>query len=660
MNFLRQWAKSKAAQALALGLASGLLVLVAQRLGAFETPERRSLDWRFRIFADPGRASRNIVIIALDDFSFDSPEMLENFGRWPWRRRLYAGLIDYVNGGGAKTVGIDLLFQGADPHSGDDAALAQVLAEKRNVILGFAFNELIYWKKDPKAEETRRRHLAPFALEVREALPLELKPYSGVDLPEEEFLRAAAGIGCFAVKTDPDGPLRSVTPLFHYGDRYYPSFPLAIVALTLGVKPEVALEPGPSLHFAGRRIPLDEHGKMLIRWHGGYKTYKHYPVWQIVNSVIAADNGQKPAIPPEAFKDKIVLIGSTATGTNEIYTNPFSESYPGVEMHATVIDDLLQGDFVRAADRRLAPMAVLTMALLVVALVYAFNSAPVYTLLCAAAGSGYAVGVCWLFRAHHLWAPMMAPLSAGTIGFLGANLTRYVTEGREKRKYRKTLLRYLSPQLVETIMEDFNWASLRAEKRTLTVLFSDVRGFTTFSEKYPPETVIATLNEHLNMMVSVIFKYQGTLDKFVGDCVMAFWGAPLVQPNHVELACRAALEMIEGLENLNRKWQSEGRPTLKIGVGINTGEMLFGNIGSEQRMDFTVIGDSVNLGSRLESSTKELKASIVISDASYQQVRNVVEVRPLGEIHVKGKEKGILVYELLGMAGVVSVKEAAS
>ena len=213
---------------------------------------------------------------------------------------------------------------------------------------------------------------------------------------------------------------------------------------------------------------------------------------------------------------------------------------------------------------------------------------------------------------------------------------------------------------METILQDFSWESLRAEKRTLTVLFSDIRGFTSISEKLPPEIVIKTLNEHLNIMVSVIFKNHGTLDKFVGDCVMAYWGAPLPQPNHAELAARAALEMIEGLEKLNQKWQSEGRPTLKIGVGINTGEMLFGNIGSEQRMDFTVIGDSVNLGSRLESATKELHASIVVSDATYQLIRDLAEVRPLGEISVKGKEHKILVYELLGMKDSVQVREAAS
>ena len=175
-----------------------------------------------------------------------------------------------------------------------------------------------------------------------------------------------------------------------------------------------------------------------------------------------------------------------------------------------------------------------------------------------------------------------------------------------------------------------------------------------------PEAVIKTLNEHLNMMVSEVFKHQGTLDKFIGDCVMAYWGAPLPQPNHAELAARAALAMIEGLEKLNKKWQSEGRPVLKIGVGLNTGEMLFGNIGSAQRMDFTVIGDNVNLGSRLESSTKELQATIVISEATYNEIRDRAEVRPLGSIEVKGKQQKTVVYELLGMKDAPAAPKEAS
>ena len=660
MNLLRQWAKSKVVLALALGLASGLLVAGAERLGWLDTVERKCLDWRFRALPEPGQASPDIVIVALDDTSFGSQDMIDNFGRWPWRRKLYAGLVHYLNEWGARVIGLDLVFQGADPHPGDDEMLAEALAERRSAVLAFALNMGTFREADPEAREKLRQRVEPFQVQVEQKSRIDLRTYSGVDLSQDEFLKAASGMGCITVQSDPDGPVRSVTPLFRFRDKYYPSFPLAITALAARKKLEPSVVPGPVLEFGGRRAPLDERGRLLVRWYGGAYTYKHISVWKVFNAALAYERGAAPDIPPETFKNKIVLIGATAASASDLRPTPFSENYPGVEIHATVIDNLLRGDFMKTTKPHWGTLAILALALVMAGVVYLFNSALVYTLLGLATSLAYFAAVCALFRAQNLWFPMVAPLAAGIVSFTGSTLTRYATEGREKRRYRKTLQKYLSPQLVETVMGDLNWDSLRAEKRTLSVLFSDIRGFTSISEKLPPETVVATLNEHLNMMVSVIFKHQGTLDKFVGDCVMAFWGAPLPQPNHAELAARAALEMIEGLEKLNRKWQSEGRPTLHIGVGINSGEMLFGNIGSEQRMDFTVIGDNVNLGSRLESATKELKAAIVISEATYREIRDLAEIRPLGEISVKGKEERIVVYELLGMRETVPVREAAS
>ncbi|MFB3921134.1 MAG: CHASE2 domain-containing protein [Terriglobia bacterium] len=660
MKFLHPWAKSKWVQALALGLASGLLVLGAGRLGWLETIERKSLDWRVRALTPQGLASRDIVIVALDDTSFSSQDMIDNFGRWPWRRKLYGGLVHYLNEWGAKVVGLDLIFQGADPHAGDDALLAAALAERPSAVLAFALNMSAFREKNESASIKLRERLDPFALTFDSPVPLALKSYSGVDLSQDEFLKAAPRAGCITVQSDPDGPVRSATPLFFFRNRYYPSFSLAVAARARGMDPEVSVAP-PRLKIAGRELPIDRQGRLLIRWYGpAYKTYRHYSVWQVFNSALAYENGEKPEIPPETFKDKIALIGATAASASDLLSNPYSETYPGVEVHATLIDNLLRGDFLRAAGEGWTTAGTLGLGLAMAGVVYLVGSALTSTILAMLLGGAYFASVCGLFRWENLWAPMVAPLAAGVISFTGATLTRYATEGREKRRYRRTLTKYLSPQLVETIMQDFSWDSLRAEKRTLTVLFSDIRGFTSISEKLAPEAVVKTLNEHLNMMVSVIFKHQGTLDKFVGDCVMAFWGAPLPQPNHAELAARAALEMIAGLEKLNQKWQSEGRPQLQIGVGINTGDMLFGNIGSEQRMDFTVIGDSVNLGSRLESSTKELHATIVISDATYQMIRDRAEVRPLGAISVKGKEHKIVVYELLGMKDSAAMREAAS
>jgi adenylate cyclase len=649
MGKLLGWAKSRGAQAAVLGLASALLILGAERLGWLETAERKTLDWRFRTFVEASRADPDIVIVALDDSSFASREMRENFGRWPWRRRLYAGLVHYLNEWGARVIGLDLMFVGADPHEGDDALLARSLAERPSVVLAFALNRAAFKESDPAAEDALLTKLAPFSIRLPASASFAFEEYSGVDLSQDEFVSAVPAMGSITVESDPDGPLRSVAPVFRYRDAYYPSFALAVAALSLGKKPEISVEPGPALNFAGRRVPVDHRGRALLRWHGPAYTYKRYSVWRVFNAALAYERGETPDLPPETFRDKIVLIGPTATGAADLLSNPFSSVYPGVEVHATAVDNLLKGEFLRASSRRVNAAAVAGLALAMAALVYLFNSAVVSALLAGAVGGGYFAVACALFRQQDLWLPLVAPLAAGVVAFTGATLTRYATEGREKRRYRKTLVRYLSPQLVETIMQDLNWASLRAEKRYLTVLFSDVRGFTTITERYPPEVVVATLNEMLNMMVSVIFKHQGTLDKFVGDCVMAFWGAPLAQANHAELACRAGLDMVEGLEKLNQKWQSEGRPGLKVGVGINTGEMLFGNIGSEQRMDFTVIGDAVNLGARLESATKELKATIVISDSTCRELGDRAEVRPLGEISVKGKTQKIVVYELLGL-----------
>ncbi|HTV54868.1 MAG TPA: adenylate/guanylate cyclase domain-containing protein [Terriglobia bacterium] len=649
MDLIHAWRKSRIASTVILGLAAALVVLGMQREGWLDSQERRSLDWRFRAFAEPGRASRDIVIVALDDPSFSSRDMLDNFGRWPWRRELYAGLVHYLHTWGVRAIGIDLIFAGADPHAGDDAQFAEALAERLDVVLAFDLNQGIFQENDPAEENRLRARPARFAMPVEERVPLFLNHYSGIDLPEESFLKRSR-IGCVTIQPDSSGPIRAVTPLFRFGDRFYPSFPLAVASLATGGKLQATVRPGPALEFDGRRIPIDSQGRELIRWYGPAYTYKHYSVWQVFNSALESERGQKPDIPPEAFRNKIVLIGATAAGT-DLHANAFSANFPGVEIHATVIDNLLKGDFLRVADPRASLVAILGLALLMAGVVYAVDSAVTHTLLAALASLAYLAIVAGFFTARHVWVPVVAPLAAGGLAFTGSTLARYATEGREKSRYRKTLTRYLSPELVKTIMDDFNWEGIHAEKRMLTVLFSDIRGFTSFSEEFPAETVVKTLNEHLNLMVSVIFKHQGTLDKFVGDCVMAFWGAPLPEPRHAERAARAALEMIEGVEKLNQKWQSEGRPTLKIGVGINTGEMLFGNIGSEQRMDFTVIGDAVNLASRLESATrqKELQASIIISDATYQQVRDVAQVRPLGEILVKGKAQKVTTYELLGL-----------
>ena len=278
-------------------------------------------------------------------------------------------------------------------------------------------------------------------------------------------------------------------------------------------------------------------------WYGPENTFRHYPVYQIFNSALALDQGETPAVALSEFNDRIVLIGPTAISLADFRPSPFSPNLPGVEYHATLISNLLQGHFVRPAGDAWAMLAIVLLSLGTSLAVWRFTDWRAYTAAAVGLALGFLALNFLLFHATRMALVLVAPLAAAAITYGTGNLTRYVTEGREKKRYRSTLMKYVSPQIVEAMTADRRLAELHNEKRDLTVLFSDVRGFTTMSEKIPVDQLVATLNEFLNAMVEVIFRNQGTLDKFVGDCVMAFWGAPLRLENHAELAARTALQM---------------------------------------------------------------------------------------------------------------------
>src|SRR5579863_2310990 len=333
MNLPRRWMKSKFAQALALGLASGLLVLGAWSQGLLDSQENKSLDWRFRNFTKLGLASEDIVIIAVDDQSFDSPGFIEDFGRYPPRRMLYAGLVHYLNEWGAKAIGFDIVFQGADPHAGDDARFAEVLGERKNVVMGFTLNSS---DLDPPAKKALGQRLETFKVRVDATTQVEFPIYTGADLPEDLFLKAGPRLGCVSAPPDQDGTVRHTTPIYSFENQYYPSLSLAVANVVTGQPASTPLElqPGPSLMVAGHRIPLDNHGQMLIRWYGPAHTFKHYSAAKVFHAALAYENGQKPDLPPDTFKNKIILIAVTAVSAGDVRPTAFSDTYPGVEAHA--------------------------------------------------------------------------------------------------------------------------------------------------------------------------------------------------------------------------------------------------------------------------------------------------------------------------------------
>jgi adenylate cyclase len=346
--------------------------------------------------------------------------------------------------------------------------------------------------------------------------------------------------------------------------------------------------------------------------------------------------------------NKIVLIGATAIGIYDLRVTPFSNNMAGVEKHASVVDNILHGDFLRRSNANVLLLIFLFAVVLGVALprLGAGAGAAVFLALFA----GYLGFVYYLFVAKGIWFNLVYPASALFFSYTSQTAYRFFMEERRARDIRRMFSSYVSKRIVDELIRDPSKTKLGGDRKEITVLFSDIRGFTTFSEKHEPEEVVSLLNEYLGAMTAIVFEHEGTLDKFVGDAIMALWGAPVGQPDHAERAVRCALAMIGKLKELQAKWTAEGKYVIDIGIGINTGDMVVGNMGAEgKKMDYTVIGDNVNLGARLESLTRKYNNHIIISEYTYAKVKDVVQANELDSVTVKGKEKPVVVYDLVGL-----------
>jgi adenylate cyclase len=660
-----------------------LLTLLLRLTPAMEVAEAKSYDLRTGWLADPSHADSSIVIIAIDENSLDVYG--DEYGRWPWPREPMGYLHWYAAAAGARAVVFDIQFPEPDRYAEGDTILAELLAETGNGIIAFTMSpgdsaRAARWERELAADtaeglgeearaylrttaalrEEAQRYVAEHAVgPVGGGFPEGVLPdlaYS--EAPHPLFGRAAAGMGVVNWTPGPDGVTRAQPLLVEHENRLYPSLAMAAARFLdperYGGAPE--WEDG-TVRLAGARVPVVDRARMIIDWHGPYlregrQTYPVYPAYQVLNSFKAVRTGYAPPLPPETFRDKVVFIAATAAGAFETRATPVAPHDPGVMIHAALLDNLLNGDFTRRAGGAANVALLVATVLLAVLLAVLFESAWVGVLgtggVLVAAG-----GVATWALANGVWLDMAAPLFGGALAFAGAYVGNYLTEGREKDRVRDLFSRYVSPEYVSRLADDYQNVKLGGERIPVTLLFSDIRGFTSLSEKLDPETVIEMLNEYLDKMAEVVFRHGGTLDKFIGDAVMAFWNAPVRVADHPVRAVEAALDMIEELGQLNERWASMDAPAqLAIGIGINTGEAIVGNIGSlERKLDYTAIGDTVNLASRLEGLNKEYGSSIIISEGTRRELpEGAYALEPIDEVKVKGKEKAVQIYELKGRA----------
>jgi adenylate cyclase len=620
------------------------LLALAQILGFHEGLNRWLTDthWRWRAARDAAPFPSDIVVVAIDDRS------VHQLGRLKyWSRQRYADLVDRLPR--AKAVGFDILFSEPDVlDPKGDAALARAMQAHGRVVVPF-----YQWKEarsfsseSAKETEALRKRLPPpnppLVGQVEPVNPETLEP------PLPPLLQAAGAVGYADVNADPDGVYRDPTLLKATREGTpLPHFTVALAALATGTPQADALQGAPAqLRFGNRSVPTDSGSvplQPIARRGGGYfkSVGRPVPTVSFVDALKA---------PPEQFDGKIVLVGETATGTTDIRPNPLDNGLRGVELNAEILANLLH----LQSPRPLAPGLEWLLVILAVGLpLWLFSvqtplRASVWTGAAFLAAAALLEGAFWAGHLLPSWSPVL-------LGFLGSTLTmgvqRAAEEHAHKQQVREKFSMYVPPKLVEQIVQNPERAAEQGTRERVAVLFSDVRGFTTYSEQNEPELVVRQMREYLDEMTVSVDAADGVLDKFIGDAVMALYGPLLVEEINVSArAVESALDMLRRLDEINAAWAEEGLPLFRIGIGIHVGDAIVGNIGTPRRTQFTALGDTVNLAARLESSTKDLKVSLVVSEAVLEEagpeLKGIAEFIDRGAITVKGREQAVRVFEV--------------
>jgi len=580
----------------------------------------------------------NIAIVGIDDRS------LEKIGRWPWDRTKLAFLVDSLKGMGAKVIMLDIIL--SEP-SKSDKVLARSIQKAGNVMLPVVFDFKGEFKKIQ--DDILFDNAFPM---VRKADYLKIFPpisAKSVLMPLKEFSRHAKALGYINMFPDNDGVLRREVLALEYSGEMYPSITLHVLRHYLDLPVEsMILNATDSIQLGNNVIPTDFWSRMLIHYYGPDRTFPYISVVDIFERKVKR----------EEIKDKIVLVGATAVGIYDLRVTPTSPAMPGIEKHATVIGSMLRQDFITQAPNYVNILMVLIagilFTLLIVRMKAVFGAILAAIFIVVIFITGY-----YLFFWHKLWIDLSYSGNNIIAIYFVITAYRYATEERYAKRIRGMFSSYVTERVVNELIKNPNLARLGGERREITVLFSDVRGFTTFSEKHSPEDVVAILNEYLGEMTNIIFQWDGTLDKFVGDEIVAFWGAPVPQKDHAELALKCALHMKQRLTELQEKWQKEGRTPLYAGFGLNTGDVIVGNIGAEgKKMDYTVIGDNVNLGARVEGLTRKYETDIIITESTLNKVKDLilkgifghVKVKGLERVVVKGKKEPVAIYEITSLS----------
>lgn len=616
------------------------LVWLGNCAGLLSAPERLAYDNRMYVTAPAIRPSEQIAVVLLDQESLDWASR-ERGWSWPWPRSAYGDLVRFFQKGNAASVAFDVLYTEDSVYgSEDDASFSDVCREYGSVVQSVFFDDVqgTYSGWKPGAP------LPQFGAGGEPGTVPAL-------FPVDSICRSAAVLGCVNSSVTGDGIIRSLPLYYQYGDYSVPALGMA------------------SVQAAGKELPppgKESSGGRLLRFQRSLESYVPYSASQILQSYYAGERGEEPLLEPEQFSGMYVFFGFYAPGLFDICSTPVSAVYPGVGLHITMLDNFLQNSFMRRVSS--------VWTLILIFLCAALGAVPVLAaemfhwrkFSAAAAGISFAVsGVLYTALSYGVFAagfviPVAAPLAALVLSFGTAVLVCYSREGKQRRYLKSAFRQYLSPAVIEDLIAHPERLTLGGERRRISIYFSDVQGFTSISEKLEPQELTALLNDYLSAMTDIILESGGTIDKYEGDAVIAFWNAPVSCKDHAKRALEAAVRCQEKLSELRSEFeQRSGRP-FYMRIGLNTGDAVVGNMGSRSRFDYTMLGDSVNLAARLEGLNKQFGTYCMCTAASKSDAERdgtALKFRELARAEVVGKKEAVTVFEPMTEAEYESRKE---
>ncbi len=626
-----------------LGFTAALAVWIMAKYLApelFFTYEAKTYDWRVTQKFEPVPTIDDIIIIDIDARSNIE---LGKYSQWP--REYHTKIVQFLKDAGALAVGLDILYDKAIWQPEQNVEFVQAVNQAQNVYTALYFSQAdsdnwLPVMDDEPAAFNAAKYYYTLPQQDMQRFRSEERFESGF----YELLNSSMGNGHVNFNADIDGVVRSIHLFTNFNGHLYPSLAFKMFMDIIGVDSLAFIaENNLTLFNQGDAlldIPVDSQGNMLINYTGPFKSFRYISFYDVLHA-------EERGLPKEIFENKIVFLGTSLAGLFDLRNVPFMQAFPGVEIHANILYTLIRQNFIYKMDNTQTFLIMAGLGI-ILGILLSYLGPALSVIILLIIGASYVFTSTIVFFNDNLWIEFVAPLMTLFLTFTFVYLYRYMTEEKSKRFIRTTFSHFVTKSVVDELLANPEKIKLGGEKKNCTVVFSDVAGFTSISEELEPEALVQLLNDYLTEMTNIIFKYDGMLDKYEGDAIMAVFGAPIAHGNHAYNACASALDMQTQLAQMRSVWRKLGKPALEARIGINTGLMVVGNMGSETRFDYTVMGDAVNLGARLEPANKEYGTLIMIGQGTVEEAGDLIVVRPLDMLQVKGKTKPAKVFELIG------------